>query len=56
MSWTALIITGILVIALFILITVRNRKDRKQLEDKLNNDYRKPRDEEGDIETDEKTK
>lgn len=55
MDWTALIIIGILVVALLVFLVVRNRKDEKELEDKLKNDYRKPRDNEGDIETEENT-
>ncbi len=55
MDWTALIIIGILVVALLVFLVVRNRKDEKEFESKLKNDYRKPRDNEGDIETEENT-
>jgi hypothetical protein len=53
MNLTVLIPFGILVIALIVFLAVRNQKDKTTLEDKLNNDYHKSKDEEGDIETDE---
>lgn len=52
MNWAVLIIFGIIVIAFFVFLIMRNQKDKKKLEDKLNNDYRKSKDEEGDTETD----
>jgi hypothetical protein len=39
--------------ALLVLIIYKNRKDRKELEEKLSNDYRKPREKEGDIDIEE---
>jgi hypothetical protein len=56
MNLTVLIPFGILVIALIVFLVVRNQKDKTKLEDKLNNDYHKSKDEEGDIETDEAMK
>jgi len=53
MNLTVLIPFGIFVIALIVFLVVRNQKDKDKLEDKLNNDYHKPKEEEGDIETDE---
>jgi len=50
MNWQLIIIFGIAAIALLVFLVVRNIKDKKELEDKLNQDYRKPRDDEGDIE------
>ena len=44
---------GILVVALIIFMVVRNKKDKNKLVDKLNNDFHKSKDEEGDIEIDE---
>ena len=56
MNVAVLILFAIVVIALIIFLVVRNQKDKIKLEDKLNNDYRKSKDEEGDIETDEMMK
>ena len=53
MNLTVLIPFGILVIALIVFLVVRNQKDKTKLEDQLNNDFNKPKDEEGDIEADE---
>lgn len=38
--------------ALVVFLIFKNKKDRRELEEKLNTDYKKPRDEEGDVETD----
>lgn len=44
---------GILVvISLLAFIIVRNKKDQRDLEKKLNEDYKKPKKEEGDIDVD----
>ncbi len=51
MNRIVIIIVGILVTGLVVLIIIRNQKDKKELENKLNNDYPKKKDEEGDIET-----
>jgi preprotein translocase subunit YajC len=55
MNWFIIIIVGILGIVLIAFLIFRNQKDKKALEKKLNNDYTKPRDEEGDIEINELT-
>jgi hypothetical protein len=56
MNWPVLILFGIAAIALIVFLVVRNVKDEKELEDQIKNDYRKPKDEEGDIEIDKKLK
>lgn len=48
MNIGAIVITGLLVIALVVFLIYRSRIDRKDLERKLNNDYKKTKDEEGD--------
>ena len=53
MNWPVLILFGIAAIALIVFLVVRNQKDEKKLEDQLNNDYHKTKDEEGDTETEE---
>ncbi len=56
MNWTVLILFGIFAVALIIFLVVRNQKDEKIFEDKLNNDFHKSKNEEGDAETDPVTK
>ncbi len=53
MNWYILIPFGIAVIALIIFLVKRNLKDEKKLEDQLKNDYPKPKDDKGDVETEE---
>jgi len=53
MNWPVLIIVGIVIIVLIALLIWRNIKDEKKFESQLKNDYRKPKEEEGDIEIDE---
>ena len=55
MNWFILIIFGIFVIALIVFLIVRNRKDEKEFIQELNNDYPKPKSENGDIEIDKLT-
>lgn len=55
MNWT-LIPVGLLLLALVIFLIVRNQKDKKELENKLANDYRKSKEEENDTETEERLK
>lgn len=50
-EWILLI--GAVSLALIIFFIRQNRKDEKSFVDKLNNDYRKSKDEEGDAEIDE---
>ena len=47
MNWTVLIFVGIAAIALIVFLVIRNLKDKNELEKKLNEDYRKSKDEEG---------
>ncbi|MDZ4809642.1 MAG: hypothetical protein SGI96_15435 [Bacteroidota bacterium] len=56
MNWLVLIPVGIAAIALIVFLIVRNQKDEKAFENQLNNDYRKAKDEEGDVETEEPLK
>lgn len=53
MNWPVLIIFGILAVGLIVFLVVRNQKDAKELEEEIKHDYRKPRDDKGDIEIDE---
>ena len=55
MNWFVLIIFGILAIGLIVFLVIRNQKDEKDFEKKLNNDYPKPRSEDGEIEIDKLT-
>lgn len=52
----SVIIIGIAALALIVLLVIRNQKDKKDLVNKLNNDYRKTKEEEKDIDTEEITK
>ena len=54
MNWTVIIIVGVVVIALVAILVKRNLKDKKDLERKIEQDYRKPGI--SDIESDEKMK
>ena len=56
MNWPLLIIFGIAAIALIVFLVIRNQKDEKEFESQIKNDYRKTKDEEGDVEIDEKMK
>ena len=54
MNWPVLILVGIAALALIIFLVWRNLRDEKQFEDQLKQDYPKSKDEEGDVEIDEK--
>ena len=54
MDWSLIIIIGIAALALITFLFVRNLKDEKKFERQVENDYRKSRSEDGDIEIDEK--
>ena len=41
---TVLAIVAIVLLALMIFMVARNKKDRRKLEDQLNQDYKKPKD------------
>jgi low affinity Fe/Cu permease len=56
MNWYILIPFGIAIVVLIILLIVKNQKDEVKFEDQVNNDYRKTKEEEGDVEIDEKMK
>lgn len=56
MNWPLIVIVGIVVIVLIVLLARRNQKDEKEFENKLNNDYHKTKEEEGDIDTEEVVK
>lgn len=49
-----IVIVMLALLLLVIFIIVRNRKDRKDLENQIENDYKKPPDREGDIDIEEK--
>jgi hypothetical protein len=50
-NWPVLIPAIAIIILLLVLIIIRNRKDREDLEEKLNEDYKKPVEGEVDLET-----
>lgn len=56
MNWFLIIPLGVGGIALIIFLIVRNQKDEKEFESQLKNDYHKTKDEEGDIDIDERMK
>lgn len=45
MNWLIIIIIGVLVVALLVFLIIRNQKDEKEFEKKLNKDYPKYKDE-----------
>lgn len=53
MGTGGLILIIMAALALIVFLVRENRKDRKSLVDKLNRDYRKPPNDEGDVEIDE---
>lgn len=53
MNIPVLIVVGIVLVSLVIFLIIRNQKDKAQLEEKLNNDFHKSKEEEDDIEIDE---
>jgi hypothetical protein len=50
MNWQLILLFGIAALALIVFLVARNIKDKKELENKINQDYKKPRDNQGDIE------
>jgi hypothetical protein len=52
MNWQLLVIFGIAVLALLIFLIAKNLKDKRELENKIKQDYKKSKDEEGDIDLD----
>jgi len=49
MNIPVLILVGIVLVGLVIFLVLRNQKDKKQLEEKLNNDFHKSKEEDIDI-------
>jgi large-conductance mechanosensitive channel len=49
MNWVTIAIIGFLALAFIVVLVIRNLKDEKQFEENINEDYHKPRNEEGDI-------
>jgi len=47
-SNTILVIVGVILVALLLFIIIKNKKDGKELENQLNQDYKKPKDAEHD--------
>ena len=56
MSPIAIVFGSVLIIALIIFIAIKNQKDKKDLVNTLNNDYRKPTDGENDADIEEQRK
>jgi protein-S-isoprenylcysteine O-methyltransferase Ste14 len=52
MNWYVIIIIGVLAIALIVFLVIRNQKDEIDLEEKLNDDYSKPKHEHIDTDMD----
>jgi low affinity Fe/Cu permease len=55
MKWDVLILIGVLIITLIISLVIRNQKDKKDFEDKIKDDYTKPKHEHIDTDMDRKT-
>lgn len=53
MNWPVLIAVGIALLALIMFLVRRNYRDEQKLEDQLKQDFRRSKDEEGDIDTEE---
>jgi low affinity Fe/Cu permease len=49
MNWYLVIFVAIVFIALMVFLLVRNNTDKKEFEEKLNNDYLKPNEEDNDV-------
>ncbi len=53
MNWYVIIIVGIVAIGLVVFTIIRNQKDKNDFVHKVNNDYPKKKEEEGDVEIEE---
>jgi protein-S-isoprenylcysteine O-methyltransferase Ste14 len=53
MKWIIIIIVSALAIALLVFLVIRNQKDEKELEEKLNKDYPKYKEKESSVKGDE---
>jgi LPXTG-motif cell wall-anchored protein len=56
MNWPVLIGVGLLLIALVVFLIRRNMKDEEEFEHQVNEDFRKAKNEEGDVQIDEELK
>lgn len=56
MNKTVVILVGVAALLLIIFLFIRNQKDKRNLTDQLNRDYKKTKDEEGDIEIEDERK
>lgn len=56
MNWLTFTLIAIPAVFLITFLIYRNQKDEKVFEEEIKDDYTKPRNEEGDIDTDELTK
>jgi low affinity Fe/Cu permease len=56
MNWPLIILVSITALALVVFLFIQNLKDKKSLENQLNNDYRKPKETENDADAEETAK
>ncbi len=56
MNQVTIILASIIALALIIFLVIRNNKDKKQFENQLKNDYRKPKKDKEDAEAEEDMK
>lgn len=56
MNWYVIIIVSLIIIALLVFLVVRNRKDEKDFEQQINQDYHHTKDAEGDVDEEEAVK
>ena len=56
MNWAVIIPVGIIMLALIVFMIVKNNKDKNQFVDQLKNDYRKPKEDEDEMDTGADTK
>jgi preprotein translocase subunit YajC len=52
MKTSVIIIVGVLALLVLIFLIIRNQKDKKEVIDQIKNDYPKSKDEEGDVDVD----
>lgn len=53
MNWTIIIIVGVLALGILVFTIIRNQKDEKDFEEKINNNYPKSIDQKGENDDDE---
>ena len=56
MNWTVIIVVGVALLALVVFLVRQNFRDEKKYESQLKNDYRRSKEEEGDIDVEDKMK